>query len=523
METSKAGHLMSLAALQRQDPYINNLLDVTGQVALYNFNSKANEWEKTEIEGTLFVYSRSALPRHGFTIMNRLSAENLVEPINKDLEFQLQDPFLLYRNANLGIYSIWFYDKMDCQRIAQLMVKIVKLEADYAQSQSAGGQRPGKTNGVAEPRPIDILELLSKAKEEYHRAQPGESTTETKTMPTVDTSPRARSAPQPDKTSHMIVKQITVEELFGSSVPKDLSLPAMPAQSATAAPCEPASPSASSYLQGRHYAPLDPLHPPHLTAPDPSTSQRQLVPGLLPASYGLQSGPVRHPVGPGSDPQPRCSISPLMVLPVGVDPRPAAPGAPAAMAPSCAPQAYLGHEILSTLKPALPSVNADIHNKPVLAPNFLPSTLVPPHSFQELIGKPLLRPGKDMEGFSQGPNRIKPMAGVPGNQALAGSGVGPGLSVLLSPSAFQHSPSSKPTVDHPRRSTSALAAAASSSTLPPPPSTSDLTPDAYQSTCSKAQLQETLVHLIKTDPAFLSTIHDAYLQSLAKDFTNMTL
>ncbi|MED6284939.1 mRNA-decapping enzyme 1A [Characodon lateralis] len=123
METSTAGHMMSLAALQRQDPYINKLLDVTGQVALYNFNSKVNEWEKTEIEGTLFVYSRSASPHHGFTIMNRLSTANLVEPINKDLEFQLQDPFLLYRNGNLGIYSIWFYDKQDCQRIAQLMVK----------------------------------------------------------------------------------------------------------------------------------------------------------------------------------------------------------------------------------------------------------------------------------------------------------------------------------------------------------------------------------------------------------------
>ncbi|KAG7247128.1 hypothetical protein CRUP_024433, partial [Coryphaenoides rupestris] len=47
----------------------------------------------------------SASPRHGFTIMNRLSTENLVEPINKDLEFQLQDPFLLYRNANRE-YSI---------------------------------------------------------------------------------------------------------------------------------------------------------------------------------------------------------------------------------------------------------------------------------------------------------------------------------------------------------------------------------------------------------------------------------
>lgn len=44
MEALNAGHMMSLAALQRQDPYINKLLDVTGQVALYNFNSKTNEW-----------------------------------------------------------------------------------------------------------------------------------------------------------------------------------------------------------------------------------------------------------------------------------------------------------------------------------------------------------------------------------------------------------------------------------------------------------------------------------------------
>lgn len=31
--------------------------------------------------------------------MNRLSMENRTEPITKDLDFLLQDPFLLYRNA----------------------------------------------------------------------------------------------------------------------------------------------------------------------------------------------------------------------------------------------------------------------------------------------------------------------------------------------------------------------------------------------------------------------------------------
>uniref|UniRef100_A0AAZ3PR66 5'-(N(7)-methylguanosine 5'-triphospho)-[mRNA] hydrolase n=1 Tax=Oncorhynchus tshawytscha TaxID=74940 RepID=A0AAZ3PR66_ONCTS len=92
---------ISLAALQRQDPYINNIVDVASQVALYTFNNRSNEWEKTDVEGTLFVYTRLASPRHGFTIMNRLSMENLTEPITKDLDFQLQDPFLLYRNARL--------------------------------------------------------------------------------------------------------------------------------------------------------------------------------------------------------------------------------------------------------------------------------------------------------------------------------------------------------------------------------------------------------------------------------------
>ena len=35
------------------------------------------DWEKTEVEGTLFVYQREADPQYGFTIMNRLSRRNI--------------------------------------------------------------------------------------------------------------------------------------------------------------------------------------------------------------------------------------------------------------------------------------------------------------------------------------------------------------------------------------------------------------------------------------------------------------
>ncbi|XP_040920885.1 mRNA-decapping enzyme 1A isoform X2 [Toxotes jaculatrix] len=500
METVNAGHMMSLAALQRQDPYINKLLDVTGQVALYNFNSKANEWEKTEIEGTLFVYARSASPHHGFTIMNRLSTENLVEPINKDLEFQLQDPFLLYRNGNLGIYSIWFYDKRDCQRIAQLMVKIVKQEADHAQRESPERAEPGRTNGVAEPRPIDILELLSKAKEEYQRAQAGETDGSTKSIVKAATNAteRTHGTPQTEKSSHTMVKQITVEELFGSSLPKDPSLPAMPTQNTTAASSDPSA----TYIQNQSYP--TPAHQ------NSGSNQRHQAPGLLPAPYALHPSPVFQAVVPRSDPQPRCSVSPLLVPPAGSEPR-AAPAGPAASPATSA--AYLEQEILSTLKTAVPAVNSDIH-KPILAPSFLPSTLVPPHSFQEPMGKPLLQHSKEMEVFSQPPNLVKPMTAVPMSPGLAVPA--PEISVLLSPSAFQQSISKATTA----------AAAAASVVLPAPSEASSTSVGAVEpppAPCSKTQLQETLIHLIKNDPDFLSAIHDAYLQTLSKDFSNMKL
>ncbi|XP_078076189.1 mRNA-decapping enzyme 1B isoform X2 [Mustelus asterias] len=154
---------ISLAALQRQDPYIFHIVDVASQVALYTFSQRDNEWEKTDVEGTLFVYARSASPRHGFTIMNRLSVENRTEPITKDLDFQLQDPFLLYRNAQLSIYGIWFYDEVECQRIAELMKNLTQLEQLKAQQ------------GIGSPitshhRAVDIVQMLFKAEHEYNKS-----------------------------------------------------------------------------------------------------------------------------------------------------------------------------------------------------------------------------------------------------------------------------------------------------------------------------------------------------------------
>ncbi|XP_043821890.1 mRNA-decapping enzyme 1B isoform X2 [Dromiciops gliroides] len=102
--------------------------------------------------------------------MNRLSMENRTEPITKDLDFQLQDPFLLYRNARLSIYGIWFYDKEECQRIAELMKSLTQYEQLKAHQGARAGISPMILNS-GEGKEVDILRMLTKAKDEYTKCK----------------------------------------------------------------------------------------------------------------------------------------------------------------------------------------------------------------------------------------------------------------------------------------------------------------------------------------------------------------
>ncbi|XP_043738547.1 mRNA-decapping enzyme 1B isoform X1 [Cervus elaphus] len=221
------GRDISLAALRRHDPYISRIVDVASQVALYTFGHRANEWEKTDVEGTLFVYTRSASPKHGFTIMNRLSMENRTEPITKDLDFLLQDPFLLYRNARLSIYGIWFYDKEECQRIAELMKNLTQYEQLKAHHGAGAGASPVSL-GSGEGKEADILRMLTKAKDEYTKcktcSEPKQISSSSaihdnpnliKPIPVKPSGSRQQRGPRPSQTSDPEPQHLSLTALFG--------------------------------------------------------------------------------------------------------------------------------------------------------------------------------------------------------------------------------------------------------------------------------------------------------------------
>lgn len=181
---------MNLAAIKRVDPYAKDIIDNSAHVAFYTFNPDETEWEKTDIEGAFFVYSRNAEPYHSVFINNRLNTNSLVEPITAGIELQNQTPFLLYRNERNRIRGFWFYNRTECDRISELVEKIAKNAEPLSES-----QKSGETSNLPQQafdlmnysnNNVDIFSMLTKAQQDFNNSL---------------TAPKTKGMPQAPDTS----------------------------------------------------------------------------------------------------------------------------------------------------------------------------------------------------------------------------------------------------------------------------------------------------------------------------------
>ncbi|KAH9294253.1 hypothetical protein KI387_040545, partial [Taxus chinensis] len=53
-------------------------------------------------------------------LFHAFESENLVEDLLSDFEYEVQLPYLLYRNANQEVIGIWFYNPRECEEVAKL-------------------------------------------------------------------------------------------------------------------------------------------------------------------------------------------------------------------------------------------------------------------------------------------------------------------------------------------------------------------------------------------------------------------
>ncbi|XP_027350301.1 mRNA-decapping enzyme-like protein [Abrus precatorius] len=115
---------LNLTVLQRVDPFIDEILFTAAHVSFYDFNIETNQWSRKDVEGSLFVVKRNSQPLFQFIVMNRRSTANLVENL-LDFEYEVKNPYLLYRNAAQEVNGIWFYSPEECEEVANLFNRIL--------------------------------------------------------------------------------------------------------------------------------------------------------------------------------------------------------------------------------------------------------------------------------------------------------------------------------------------------------------------------------------------------------------
>lgn len=476
---------MSLSALKRLDPYISSITDLASQVALYTFNNTTNEWEKTDVEGTLFVYNRLASPRHGFTILNRLSMENLTEPITKDLDFQLQHPFLLYRNARFSIYGIWFYDKEDCQRIAELMKNLAGQEQQL---------QPQISTGYVSPRSaeqgVDIMQMLTKARDDYDKGKLSEpkeigsggviygNPHLIKPIP-LKPAQDAHIQGQTQQDAEMDSKHLSVVTLFGAQSKPD-SVSPQPSSAVNRV-----GPARSAVARSLSYD-----DPPPAGGAVVSSAPMQHCPAI----HKLMSGSLLQPLS--ESPESRLCENgaahnqpdPIQKLLMNPPPVAGTPGMPflqlshgeSGVGPQIHPMSKVSgsapaqHLIYVPSKAPTAGLSGN-----VVSPHELLQRLTLVQQEQELHPRQeLLQPS--LTASKTNPTQVISPQRIPATIAPT----------LLSPSVFAQT---KPTRAEPEPTE----------------------PRAL----SKTQLQATLLHLIKNDASFLDTIYEAYVSRLATDFS----
>ncbi|XP_021715691.1 mRNA-decapping enzyme-like protein [Chenopodium quinoa] len=121
----KSTKLLNLTVLQRIDPSVEEILITAAHVTFYEFNIELSQWSRKDVEGSLFVVKRNKQPRFQFIVMNRRNTENLVENLLGDFEYEIQLPYLLYRNAAQEVNGIWFYNARECEEVANLFDRIL--------------------------------------------------------------------------------------------------------------------------------------------------------------------------------------------------------------------------------------------------------------------------------------------------------------------------------------------------------------------------------------------------------------
>ncbi|TIA91100.1 hypothetical protein E3P99_01248 [Wallemia hederae] len=308
---------LGVSILHADDEAVQDILDGTSYAVLYSFVEGVG-WKKEMVEGSMFIFTRSVVPRYGLFILNRSGPDNFITLFTGTDDLQLTGDYIIFRPADEdAIWGVWVFDASHRPRIAKCIEDIEQLaakEKDKAQvpakvdafvdpaiaSISASpAQQPGSSNGMNAGQPLSVDDLFG------NFGSPALSATNAapapSTLPTIDQQ-QFNVATLPPQQPQPVQQYEAVKETGTQELLSFLGLP--PTATVENTKQSPFSPHAQVQVQ------QTPPHP-HQVQHTPNSMQ---LPPMLPV--GSVSGSVSPSTQPGPAPAPlSIPIDPMSGLP----------------------------------------------------------------------------------------------------------------------------------------------------------------------------------------------------------------
>ncbi|KAF4637602.1 hypothetical protein G7Y89_g475 [Cudoniella acicularis] len=167
---------LNLSVLRRYHPSIQSILSIAPSAQIYTYLPETTSWNKTEIEGTLFVCqlapsTLSGSAQHCIVVLNRRGLDNLIIDVATIENVEITDQFLMLsfqshqdegqqNLENTEMKTIGFFIHADKHDTREVNCRLIKEKWEEARATKSTGERETLPGEISMGRRLSLTDLF---------------------------------------------------------------------------------------------------------------------------------------------------------------------------------------------------------------------------------------------------------------------------------------------------------------------------------------------------------------------------
>ncbi|KAI9837449.1 MAG: hypothetical protein M1819_007097 [Sarea resinae] len=184
---------LNLSVIRRHNPAVTSILSIAHYSVVYIFSLQNHQWEKSGVEGTLFVCQLTAsdvgAERFGVMVLNRRGLNNFYTELLEGEDVEITEEYVILRvssdDAESGqqVYGLWIFSEpppsstantrainaqiiQDCAVQAETSRRLAIQKQNTAVEQESRVEEPQLAESVPMGRQLSLRELFGQQREQ---------------------------------------------------------------------------------------------------------------------------------------------------------------------------------------------------------------------------------------------------------------------------------------------------------------------------------------------------------------------